>query len=140
MDIEQEKFPMHRTAVNPWDWSLKLGYNQAEIIEGVSRQVIIAGQTAVDGQGTPQSPGDMRGQIDLALDNLEAVLTGAGMQLGDVTRLGVFATDVDEALQNFDLLGRRFGPVECAAPMTLLGVTRLALPGLLFEIEATAHL
>ncbi|MFK7870627.1 MAG: RidA family protein [Roseobacter sp.] len=130
---------MHRTAVNPWDWSLKLGYNQAEIIEGASRQVIIAGQTAVDGQGTPQCPGDMRGQIDLALDNLEAVLTGAGMQLGDVTRLGVFATDVDEALQNFDLLGRRFGPVGCAPPMTLLGVTRLALPGLLFEIEATAH-
>jgi len=27
---------MQRTAVNPWDWSLKLGYNQAEVIEGRS--------------------------------------------------------------------------------------------------------
>lgn len=129
---------MERTAVNPWDWSLKLGYNQAEVIEGATRQVICAGQTAVDGDGAPQHAGDMRGQIALALDNLEAVLTGAGMTLGHVTRLGVYATDVDEALKNFDLMGMRFGPHRVAPPMTLLGVTRLAIPGLMFEIEATA--
>lgn len=129
---------MQRTPVNPWDWSLKLGYNQAEIIDSPSRQLICAGQTAVDGEGNPQHLGDMRGQIGLALDNLEAVLAGADMDLSNIIRLGVFATDVDEALKNFDLLGMRFGPVQCAPPMTLLGVTRLAIPGLLFEIEATA--
>lgn len=129
---------MQRTPVNPWDWSLKLGYNQAEIITDTSRQLICAGQTAVDGAGNPQHPGDMRGQIGLALDNLEAVLAGADMTLRNVIRLGVFATDVDEALKNFDLLGMRFGPLQCAPPMTLLGVTRLAIPGLMFEIEATA--
>lgn len=129
---------MQRTAVNPWDWSFKLGYNQAERIAGSSRHLICAGQTAVDGQGNPQHPGDMRGQIGLALDNLEAVLSGAGMGLRDVIRLGVYTTDVDEALKNFDLLGMRFGPLGCAPPMTLLGVSRLAIPTLLFEIEATA--
>lgn len=129
---------MQRTPVNPWDWSLKLGYNQAEVITDTSRQLICAGQTAVDGAGNPQHPGDMRGQIGLALDNLEAVLAGADMTLRNVIRLGVFATDVDEALKNFDLLGMRFGPLQCAPPMTLLGVTRLAIPGLMFEIEATA--
>ncbi|MHA6265373.1 RidA family protein [Aliiroseovarius sp. CAU 1755] len=129
---------MKRTAVNPWDWSLKLGYNQAEIIEGATRQVVCAGQTAVDDQGHPQHPGDMRAQISLALDNLEAVLEQAGFDLSDVTKLGVYATDVDEALKNFDVMGMRFGPHQVAPPMTLLGVTRLAIPGLLFEIEATA--
>jgi enamine deaminase RidA (YjgF/YER057c/UK114 family) len=129
---------MRRTAVNPWDWSLRLGYNQAEVIEGATRQVICAGQTAVDAEGTPQHPGDMRGQIGLALDNLEAVLAKADMDLSNVIRLGIFATDVDDALRNFDLLGLRFGRIGRAPPMTLLGVTRLAIPGLLFEIEATA--
>lgn len=129
---------MQRTAVNPWDWSLKLGYNQAEIIEGSSRQLICAGQTAVDAEGNPQHAGDMRAQISMALDNLEAVLAKADMSLADVIRLVVYATDVDEALKNFDLLGMRFGPVRAAPPMTLLGVTRLAIPSLLFEIEATA--
>jgi enamine deaminase RidA (YjgF/YER057c/UK114 family) len=129
---------MKRTAVNPWNWSLKLGYNQAEIIEGQTRQLIVAGQTAVDENGAPQHAGDMRAQIALALDNLEAVLKGAGMDLSNVIKLGVYATDVDEALKNFDLMGMRFGPAQNAPPMTLLGVTRLAIPGLLFEIEATA--
>lgn len=129
---------MKRTPVNPWDWSLKLGYNQAEIITDTSRQLICAGQTAVDGAGNPQHPGDMRGQISLALDNLEAVLAGADMNLSNIIRLGIFTTKMDEALKNFDLLGMRFGPLQCAPPMSLLGVTQLAIPGLLFEIEATA--
>lgn len=129
---------MQRTAVNPWDWSLKLGYNQAEIIENAARHLVVAGQTAVDALGNPCHPGEMRAQITLALDNLEAVLNRAGLALGAVTRLGIYTTDVDGALQNFDLLGMRFGAVGVAPPMTLLGVTRLALPGLMFEIEATA--
>jgi enamine deaminase RidA (YjgF/YER057c/UK114 family) len=134
----EESCMMERNAVNPWEWSTKLGYNQAEMITGGSRQLICAGQTSVDGEGTPQHFGDMRGQIGLALDNLEAVLKHAGMNLSHVVRLGVYATDVDEALRNFDVLGMRFGPHQVAPPMTLLGVTRLAVPGLLFEIEATA--
>lgn len=129
---------MQRTPVNPWDWSIKLGYNQAEVIEGATRQVICAGQTAVDENGAPQHSDDMRGQIALALDNLEAVLAGADMTLANVTKLGIYATDVDEALKNFDLMGMRFGPHQVAPPMTLLGVTRLAIPGLMFEIEASA--
>lgn len=129
---------MKRTPVNPWSWSLKLGYNQAEILEGGGRRLVCAGQTAVDSHGRPQCPGDMRGQIALSLENLEAVLRAADMGLADVVRLGVFTTDVDEALRNFDLLGARFGTANAAPPMTLLGVARLALPSLMFEIEATA--
>lgn len=129
---------MERTAVNPWEWSIKLGYNQAEVIERATRQLICAGQTAVDGEGNPQHPGDMRAQISLALDNLEAVLKTGGMDLSNVIKLGIYATDVDDALKNFDVMTMRFGPHQVAPPMTLLGVKRLAIPGLLFEIEATA--
>jgi enamine deaminase RidA (YjgF/YER057c/UK114 family) len=32
----------------------------------------------------------------------------------------------------------RFGPAGVRPPMTLLGVSRLAVPGLMIEIEATA--
>lgn len=97
-----------------------------------------AGQTAVDADGNPQHPDDMRNQIILALDNLESVLGAADMGLANITRLGIYTTDVDEAMEHFDVFGARFGPVEAAPPMTLLGVTRLAIAGLMFEIEATA--
>ena len=129
---------MQRTPVNPWPWSLNVGYHQAEIVEGVRRQLNCAGQTAVDQDGNPQHPDDMRKQIQLALDNLIAVLQAADMSLGDITRLNVYTTDVDAAMQHFDILGSHFGPTGNKPPMTLLGVSRLALPGLMFEIEATA--
>ncbi len=80
----------------------------------------------------------MRGQIGLALDNLEAVLTAACMSLANLTRLVIYATDMDAALQNFDLIGVRLGSAGVAPPMTLLGVTRLAIPALMIEIEASA--
>ena len=129
---------MLRTPINPWPWSLPLGYNQAELLTGATRHLVIAGQTAVDAAGVPQHPGDMRAQLALALDNLEAVLTAAGMGLANLTRLTIHATDVDAALRNFDLLGQRMGPAGAAPPMTLLGTTHLALPGLMIELQADA--
>lgn len=129
---------MQRTPVNPWPWSLNLGYNQAEILEQPRRQLICAGQTAVDAEGNAQHAGDMRAQFGLALDNLEAVLARAGMGLADVVKLTVFATDVDAVLQNFDVMGARLGPVRNTPPATLVGVTRLAHPDMMIEIEAIA--
>ncbi len=129
---------MNRTPVNPWPWSLNFGYNQAETVEGVNRHLICAGQTSVDAEGNPQHPGNMRNQMILALDNLEAVLGAADMSLANITRLNIYATDVDEAMKNFDVFGARFGPLNAAPPMTVLGVTRLAIAPLMFEIEATA--
>ena len=136
--VDEGAGPMKRTAVNPWPWSLNFGYNQAEMLIGANRHLVCAGQTSVDADGNPQHPGDMRRQMALALDNLEAVLYAAGMGVADVVRLTLYTTDVDEALKHFDILGSRFGPADAAPPMTLLGVTRLALPPLMFEIEATA--
>jgi enamine deaminase RidA (YjgF/YER057c/UK114 family) len=129
---------MQRTPINPWPWSLPLGYHQGELVTGATRHLTIAGQTAVDATGAPQHAGDIRAQLALALDNLQAVLVAAGMGYANLTRLTVFATDVDAALQNFDLLGQRLGPAGAAPPMTLAGVTRLALPGLLIELQADA--
>ncbi len=129
---------MHRTPVNPWPWSLPLGYNQAEVTSGATRHLTIAGQTATDATGAPQHPGDMRAQMALALDNLETVLAAAGMTLSDLTALRIYATDVDAALAAFDILGARLGAAGAAPPMTLLGVTRLAIPPLMIEIEASA--
>lgn len=129
---------MKRTAVNPWGWSLEFGFNQAELIEDHVRVLLCAGQTAVDANGAPQHSGDMAAQIGLALDNLEAVLDGAGMSLSDVVRLNVYTTDVDAFLQHTGVMGERMGPAGVAPPSTLLGVARLAFPELMVELEATA--
>lgn len=129
---------MQRTAVNPWDWSLQFGFNQAELIEGHRRLLVCSGQTAVDASGAPQHAGDMNAQLTLALDNLESVLKEAGMTLSNVVRLNFYTTDVDAFLQNVALLGERLGAANVMPPGTLLGVNRLAFPELMVELEATA--
>jgi enamine deaminase RidA (YjgF/YER057c/UK114 family) len=125
-----------RTAINPSPWSLNLGFDQAQLIEGQRRQLVCSGQDAVDADGNPQHPGDMAAQLEMALDNLEAVLAGAGMTLADVVRLNVYATDLDEYLKHFGRLAERFGDSRYAT--SLLGVTRLPAPGLVVMLEATA--
>lgn len=138
LTIAEQGTPMQQTSVNPWPWSVKLGYDQGQVLAGATRHLTCSGQTAVDAQGHPQHEGNMRAQIGLALDNLEAVLTAVGMSLANLTRLAIYATDMDAALQNFDMIGARLGSAGVSPPMTLLGVTRLAIPALMIEIEASA--
>ncbi|WP_291295531.1 RidA family protein [Elioraea sp.] len=129
---------MQKTTINPWPWSVGLGYNQGVVVSGQTRTLHCAGQTATDGAGQPQCPGDMAAQIGLCLDNLQAVLGQADMTLADVVRLTIYATDVDQLFQHYGVLAGRLGAAEAAPPTTVLGVTRLAVPGLMVEIEATA--
>ena len=127
-----------RTPINPVSWSLKLGFDQAELIEGHQRQLVCSGQDAVDSDGNPQHPGDMAAQLDMSVDNLEAILAGADMTLANVVRLNVYTTDFDELLKHWGSLAGRFADSDGGFASTLLGVTRLAAPGLLVMLEATA--
>jgi enamine deaminase RidA (YjgF/YER057c/UK114 family) len=126
---------MKRQSINPVTWSLNLGFDQAQLIEGQQRQLVISGQDAVT-EGNPQHPGDMAAQLELALDNLEAVLTAAGMTLANIVRLNAYATDMDELLKHWSTLTDRFGGSRFAT--SLLGVTQLPAPQLLVMLEATA--
>jgi enamine deaminase RidA (YjgF/YER057c/UK114 family) len=127
-----------RTAINPWPWSVNLGFDQAQLIEGHQRQLVCSGQDAVDADGNPQHPGDMAAQLELAVDNLQAVLGAAGMTLANVARLNVYTTDFDELLKHWSTLTDRFGNSEPRFATTLLGVERLPAPQLLVLLEATA--
>jgi enamine deaminase RidA (YjgF/YER057c/UK114 family) len=115
---------------------MQLGFDQAQLIEGHQRQLVCSGQDAVDADGTPQHPGDMAAQLELALDNLEAVLAEADMTLANIVRLNVYSTDVDEYLKHFARVNDRFGSSRYAT--TVLGVTQLPAPQLLVLLEATA--
>ncbi|WP_097986226.1 RidA family protein [Streptomyces sp. f150] len=129
---------MERTAVNPVTWSVDLGFNQGELVSGQSRTLYIAGQTATGEDGKPQHDGDMAAQLALSVDNLEAVLSEAGMSLANLVRLNVYTTDVDLLFQHYGALAGRLGAAGVAPASTMLGVTRLAIPGLMVELEGTA--
>ena len=129
---------MERTAINPVTWSVGMGFNQGEVVSGHTRTLYCSGQTAMSSDGTPQHDGDIAAQLALSLDNLEAVLDAASMSLGNVVRLNVYTTDVDLLFQHYGVLASRLGAARVSPSTTMLGVTRLAIPGQLVELEATA--
>lgn len=127
---------MERRTINPWNWQDQFGFVQAEEVVGAERVLYCAGQAAMSADGVPQHQGDMRGQLALALANLETVLTTSGYDVTNIVRLSIYTTDVDGLLEHFALVAERLRGVRFAS--TLVGVTRLAIPDLLVEIEATA--
>lgn len=130
--------PVNREIINPWSWQDKLGFVQANDISGYQRVLLCAGQTAMDADGQPVHKNDMRAQMTLVLDNLETVLSQAGLTLSNVMRLNYYTTDVDRFFNEYDVITTRLQNAECRPAATLLGVQRLAFPDLLVEIEATA--
>ncbi len=129
---------MERTAVNPVTWSTEWGFNQGEVVAGHTRTLYCSGQTATGPGGEPRHDGDMAAQLALSTDNLEAVLSGAGMSLANLVWLNVHTTDVDLLLRHYGVLASRLGAAGVAPTTTMLGVTRLAVPGQLVELEGTA--
>lgn len=124
------------TRINPSSWNLTLGFDQAQLRPAPTRLLTCAGQGSVDRDGRLVHEGDVTAQIALAVENVEDLLHRAGMDVGDVLQLTVHATDVDAVLAGYGLIAERFAPA--TPPATLVGVQRLAVPGMLVEITATA--
>ena len=129
---------LERTAVNPVTWSLAMGFNQGELVSGEARTLYVSGQTAMSKDGRPEHDGDIAAQLVLSVDNLEAVLAAAGMTLANLVRLNVYTTDVDALFPHYGQLAERLGGVGVSPTTTMLGVSRLAIPGQLVELEGTA--
>jgi enamine deaminase RidA (YjgF/YER057c/UK114 family) len=93
-------------------------------------QIVTSGQI-----GDPGA--DMAGQVTGALDNIADLLGLAGYTLADVTRLGIYTTDVEAFLAQWGVVRARFEP-DAVPPNTLVQVVRFAHPAIQVEIEASA--
>jgi enamine deaminase RidA (YjgF/YER057c/UK114 family) len=130
--VEQRK-------VNPWTWQDQFGFSQAVEVTGASRVLYCAGQTSTGPDGATLHDGDIGAQASAALDNLETVLREADMTLANIVRLNTYVTDVDRYLaEAAAVVGARLAAAGVQPAATLLGISRLAFPDLLVEIEATA--
>ncbi|MFC8277263.1 RidA family protein [Streptomyces sp. NPDC057271] len=127
-----------RRALSPWTWQEEFGFEQVCEMSGAHRTLWLTGQASTDADGHPVHPGDMSAQLQQTFDNLEEVLRAADAKLSDVVRLVCYTTDVDELFTVWDELRTRLAAGGCRPALTLLGVTRLAYPELLVELEATA--
>ena len=124
--------------INPSGMRESAFFTHAVVTPPGATTVYIAGQTATGFDGKPIAA-DLEGQMRIAFDNLRTALSAAGASPQHVVKIGVYIVDYEE--NHLEPVGREtdrlFAGGELPAS-TLVPVPRLALDGLLFEIEATA--
>lgn len=117
-------------------WEDLANYSQAV---RAGDHLFISGQLAHDAEGNFIGEGDIEGQADAALANLDLVLRRFQAERADIAEINVFLMD----------LRSNFGPAMAACKRyfgdhrpasNVFGVAALALPQQLIEIAATAVL
>ncbi|WP_040790788.1 RidA family protein [Nocardia paucivorans] len=123
--------------INPPELHDPLPFGYSHIARTRGELVFIAGQYDSDSQGNPTSD-DFVEQVDHAFANLGIALTAAGAGFGDVAQLRTYVVDHDPG--KLAILGKKVTEIWGDRPpaQTLLGVATLALPDMLFEVDAVA--
>jgi enamine deaminase RidA (YjgF/YER057c/UK114 family) len=129
--------PVAHRAETP-DLASGVPYAYTAVVPAGRLLVFTAGACPLDSSGATVAPGDVAGQAEQAMDNLEASLQQAGAGLEDVVKTTVYvASAVRGDLRSaWQVVHRRFGGLE--PPSTLLGVSALGWPDQLVEVEAVA--
>lgn len=112
------------------------GYTHVVAAQTPARVIHVAGQGGENRAGQ-LAPG-FEQQVAQALDNLRTALAAADAELSDVVKITVLVVDHDR--QRLAVLSRavRAAWGELPPACTLIPVPRLALDGMLVEIDATA--
>lgn len=126
--------------INPNTLAPQSGYSYVVDTTGPGRTVYIAGQLGLDMENKlVGAPGDFRAQCTKAIENLKAALAGVGAGLSDVVKITNYLTDMSAHIGIYREVRDQFFSMPRPAS-TAVGISQLARPGALFEIEAIAVL
>jgi enamine deaminase RidA (YjgF/YER057c/UK114 family) len=126
----------HRELLNPPELHPAPGFSHVSIAEG-TRVVHLAGQVALDREFGIVGGDDLGEQTTAAMRNVELALTAAGASWDDVVRRTIYTLQPTEYQTITAAIDDVTGGADHPA-QTIVGVTGLAVPGLLIEIECTA--
>jgi 2-iminobutanoate/2-iminopropanoate deaminase len=100
--------------------------------------LFLSGVVPVDADGRLVGGDDVVAQARQVFANIEHVLRAAGATFGDVIKVTIFLTDVDDRPLINPVRQEVFGAARPAS--TLVEVSRLVVPGARIEVEAVALL
>ncbi|ODT98564.1 MAG: translation initiation inhibitor [Pseudonocardia sp. SCN 72-86] len=115
-------------------------YSQVAVAAPGSRLVAVAGQVALDTDGTLVGPGDLAAQAEQAFRNLRAAVEAAGGTAADLLRYTIHVVGSDASMIQpvFAAAARAFDGELPRVPSTWLGVAALGLPEWLIEVDGLA--
>jgi enamine deaminase RidA (YjgF/YER057c/UK114 family) len=113
-------------------------FSQAVVASG-TRTIYISGQVSIDDAGALVGVGDLAAQTAQAMRNVGLALAAAGATFADVVKITTYV--VNYAPEHRAVIAKVRAPFFASGnppASTLLGVSALALPEWLIEIEAVA--
>ena len=127
------------TRINPPELGTPLGYSQVVEVTA-SRIIFIAGQTALNRDGSLIGKNDFAAQAEQVFRNLSFALQASGCTASNLVKLTVFLTDMDNLTSYREARNRFFASVTppAAPAVTLVEVSKLYDPDFMIEIEAIA--
>jgi enamine deaminase RidA (YjgF/YER057c/UK114 family) len=129
---------MPRDTSNPDGLHPAPGFSHVAEARG-TRTVHLAGQVALDSEFGLVGGDDLYEQTRAAMRNVEVALRAVGGDWGDVVRRTIYTLHPTE----YETITRAIEEVQGSTEhpaQTIVGVTGLAVPGLLIEIECTLSL
>jgi enamine deaminase RidA (YjgF/YER057c/UK114 family) len=127
----------HRELLNPPDLHPAPGFSHIAVAQG-SKVVHFAGQLGI-GQDFSLVAEDLHGQTAAAMRNLKVAMDAAGVGWDDIVRRTIYTIDPTQYETITAAIDEVTGGAEHPA-QTIVGITGLAVPGCLIEIECTAVL
>lgn len=118
-------------------WSKDL-FADAAVVDGPGRLIFVAGMGSEDPvDGHIHHPGDCAAQTRMAYNKIRTILAEQGGDLSHVVRIVAYLTDIREKNAYESVQREALEGVE-PPPHSLIGVSALAWPGMVVEVEATA--
>jgi enamine deaminase RidA (YjgF/YER057c/UK114 family) len=111
-------------------------YSQAVKVTGAQTLLFVSGQVAYDAAGAAAFPGDFAAQARAVFQALKAQVEAGGGTMQSIVKLNTYLTDLRHRADLIPIREEFFGKKTLAS--TLVGVTALAQPGWLIEVEAIA--
>ncbi|HEY6394378.1 MAG TPA: RidA family protein [Candidatus Binataceae bacterium] len=130
---------MEKKFVNPGALMTPRGYTHVVSVEAPGKILFISGQVAIDKEGNIVGKGDLKAQVKQAAENLKAALAGAGASPSDIVKTNTYIVNYKQSdyAAMREVRSTLFDSENLPAS-TLIGVTSLAVDGLLVEMEAIA--
>jgi enamine deaminase RidA (YjgF/YER057c/UK114 family) len=127
----------HRELANPPGLHPAPGFSHVAVARG-TKVVNFAGQLGIE-QDFSLAADDLHGQTAAAMRNLRIAMDAVGVGWDDIVRRTIYTTEPTE----YETITRAIDEVTGGAEhpaQTIVGITGLAVPGCLIEIECTAVL
>jgi len=123
--------------LNPEGMYQPAGYRQVVTAEG-GKTVYLAGQAGLGADGS--MPETLAEQAELTYENIRRALAAVGGSPSDVVRITVHIVGLGQGTDPapvYEAQGQFF-PADAKPASTILGISGLALPGLLVEVDVIA--